>query len=159
MAAADVDNFKKSLDPKAKLHHWVVSNNIQTYARKYNPCLGQLSKILKGMAATAIQMENVDDKAFNLKTFLDNQAKGECETITTNMIINNIDTTHLANAATFQFLQTLVNFVPKPAHLQPFLAQYTQDHLHKLEQPTGFKTKISPLALHLPLAHRYSYPK
>lgn len=86
---------------------WVVSDNVQGFSKKRDHRMGRPSEMIKGMAATTIEMEGVDPEAFNLKTLLNYQAMNERKELTTDVIFDDINWTHLDNVVGFQFLQVL----------------------------------------------------
>lgn len=75
--------------------------------------------MVTGMAATAIEMDGVHPDAFNLET--------------------------LENVAVFQFLQTLIHFVPALSKYRGPLKQFSIDHLQKVTRPKDFQSKVHPL--------------
>ncbi|KAF6745112.1 hypothetical protein DFP72DRAFT_824802 [Ephemerocybe angulata] len=139
-------NFSEMLKSDPTKHFWVVSDNVQAYAKKREPRYGNPSQLLTGMAATAVEMSDVDPKAFDLKTLLDRQANKERATLTVDMIIEDIDWTHLENVAAFQFLQTLIHFAPALARYRGELKQFSVTRLQKLARPEEFRSKVHPLA-------------
>ncbi|KAF6760243.1 hypothetical protein DFP72DRAFT_843737 [Ephemerocybe angulata] len=137
--------FRHMLDSGTRKHTWVVSDNVQTYSLKRDPRFGQPSQMVTGMAATAIEMDGVHPDAFNLETLLNRQANSRRESLTVDMIHDDIDGAHLENVAVFQFLQTLIHFVPALSKYRGPLKQFSIDHLQKVTRPKDFQSKVHPL--------------
>lgn len=68
--------------------------------------------MIKGFAGTAVEMEDFDPSAFDIKALLENQKKLERRQLTAAMIAEDIETDHLQRVFEIQFLKTLVEFVP-----------------------------------------------
>jgi hypothetical protein len=78
LSEQQAQEFEKLINPESKSYFWVVSDNVQAYAKKRDHQVGQPSKMVKGMATTAIAMEGIDPEAFDLRVLLDKQADGDC---------------------------------------------------------------------------------
>ncbi|EAU82342.2 hypothetical protein CC1G_06652 [Coprinopsis cinerea okayama7 len=116
--------------------------------KKRDHGLGRVSEMVKGMAATAIQMDNIDPEAFNLTNLLERQAKNERRTLTADMILDDIDWTHLERVAAYQFLSVLIHHVPSLSNSdhRKHLKQFSDSGLKKFERPKNFQSKVYPLA-------------
>lgn len=53
----------------------VPFDNIQAYVRARDQNIGKESRMVTGLAATAIRMEDYDLKAFDLKAFVERQSR------------------------------------------------------------------------------------
>ncbi|KAG6836416.1 hypothetical protein H0H93_008157 [Arthromyces matolae] len=127
---------------------WIlaVGDNVQTYARARDHRLGRESRMIKGYAGTAVELQDFDPEASNLDTLKANQALHGRQHLTTQVILDDIDHTHLDNVAAGDFLETLVNFVPTLAFLRKDLDEWISATLTKKQIPTTRKSKITPLA-------------
>ncbi|KAF9482611.1 hypothetical protein BDN70DRAFT_778301, partial [Pholiota conissans] len=124
-------------------HFNTVTDNIQTWYKRRVHRIGRESQELKGFAGTAIKLEDYDPEAFNLKELLERQRKQERKTLTTEMILDDIDTDHLDHVATVEFLEVLFGFVPQLAALyRECLDDYIKAHVTKDPIPETRRTKI-----------------
>ncbi|PPQ95548.1 hypothetical protein CVT26_008573 [Gymnopilus dilepis] len=124
----------------------VVSDNIQVYARERERRIGKENRMITGLAGTAILMEDYDPAAFDLQDLMQRQKEQGRKNLTTKVILDDINTTHLDNVATVQFLQALFAFVPQCSAYKDELKEFMKSHLAiKPIQPTRRST-IIPLA-------------
>ncbi|TFK20425.1 hypothetical protein FA15DRAFT_599731 [Coprinopsis marcescibilis] len=146
MSGSQQQQFKQAHEVGSTTHYWVVSDNVQAYAKKRDHRMGRPSEMVHGMAATAIEMEGVAPNAFDLKDLLNRQAGKERKKLTVDLIMDDIDWAHLDHVSTFQFVQTLVNFVPCLQVYRPQLHEFTATKLCRVARPTGYRSKVHPLA-------------
>lgn len=144
------DNQMKDLRAAARAgsgHHFiVVSDNIQVYLRQRDHRIGRENKMSKGLAGTAVEMEDFAPEAFDLAELTHRQALQERKSISVDMILEDIDWEHLEHAGMIQFLQALIHFVPGIACYEKELKRLRSQLLCKNQLPQTRRTKIIPLA-------------
>ena len=108
----DIHNWLQCLPIKepTKIYN-MYRDNIQSYMRQHDLQIGHQNQMIKGFADTAIELEDFDSTAFDLKALLECQARMEWKGLTIDTIIGNIDFGYFMNIAVGQFLCMLVNFV------------------------------------------------
>ncbi|KAF8072301.1 hypothetical protein FPV67DRAFT_1411833 [Lyophyllum atratum] len=145
MANDQLQVLKDTLDPASGRHGVMVSDNVQEYAVQRDHRIGRENRMIKGMAATVVLMEDVVPGAFNLKELVQRQALQERKTLTREMIFNDIDWTHQESVATPDFLRTLIHFVPVLSDYRDRLKAHSDEQLRKFPLPKTRRTKIFPL--------------
>jgi hypothetical protein len=130
---------------QAGIHYSIVSDNIQAYRKERDHRLGRENQLLTGLAGTAIQLQDFHPDAFNLQDFLERQARQERRTLTTDMILGDLDPTHLEHVSIMQFLQALISHVKPLSIHQDALAEYSKV-LDKNPIPKTRRSIITPLA-------------
>ncbi|KAG6915753.1 hypothetical protein DXG01_010020 [Tephrocybe rancida] len=145
------DMSRQSLEDLAariKSGGWVlvVGDNIQTYARARDHRLGRESRMIKGYAGTAVEMQDFEPGAEDLEALKAKQNLQERRQLTAQTILDDIDNTHLDNVAAGDFLETLITFVPALASLREDLDRWISTVLTKTQIPPTRKSKITPLA-------------
>lgn len=73
MAKQKQSDLKRAIE--SGKHFSVVFDNIQTYIKQRDHRIGRENRMITGLAATAIEMEDYSPEAFNLKDLLDRQAR------------------------------------------------------------------------------------
>ncbi|EGO20852.1 hypothetical protein SERLADRAFT_411062 [Serpula lacrymans var. lacrymans S7.9] len=89
----------------------VVGGNIQAFARQRDSRIGGESHLIKGFAGTAVEMEGCDPAAFNVEELVRHHKLQERKTLTTDVILEDLDFQGLAAASAFHFLDVLIQFV------------------------------------------------
>ncbi|KAF9528832.1 hypothetical protein CPB83DRAFT_929056 [Crepidotus variabilis] len=127
-------------------HYSVVIDNIQTYFKQRDMRYGKESRMITGLAGTAVQMEDCDSDAFNLQTLVESQIKQERKVLTVETLFESIDLEHLQNVAAVQFLHALVTYVPALQKFQQPLADFSKTKLSKVPISETRRSKVFPLA-------------
>lgn len=94
------------------VNRWIVADNIQAYALRRDQRIGSANRMITGTGATAIDLEDCPLDAFNLRNLNEKIALQECKNLTTEVILNNIDWTHLELVTALHILDILVEYVP-----------------------------------------------
>ncbi|EGO27330.1 hypothetical protein SERLADRAFT_435106 [Serpula lacrymans var. lacrymans S7.9] len=123
----------------------IVGDNVQTFARKCDPRIGRENQMIKGFAGAAIELENVDPKAFDLDTLIQCQQQLDQTKISVDGILNDIDGAHLRKVQTVHFLQALMDFVPALSVYQPQMQEIYQT-ITKHQIDTTRRSNVIPLA-------------
>ncbi|KAF8810193.1 hypothetical protein BYT27DRAFT_7282405 [Phlegmacium glaucopus] len=128
-------------------HHFiVVSDNIQAYARQRDHRIGKENRMITGLAATAVEMEDYHPEAFDMNDIVQRQKQQERKKLTTDLILEDIEAQHLENVAVVHFLQRLLNFVPALLPYRQKLREYVASSVSKNQIPKMRRTKVTPLA-------------
>lgn len=124
----------------------VCGDNIQAYMKQRDHRIGRENKMIKGFAGTAIELEDFDPAALDLKALLDLRSQMKRKTLTVDTILDDIDYSHLTNVAVGQFLQALITFVPALSHYQKNVDEFYSQHVQKHPINPTRKTNVIPLA-------------
>ncbi|RDB15452.1 hypothetical protein Hypma_004158 [Hypsizygus marmoreus] len=125
----------------------VVIDNTQTYAKVRDPRLGRENQMITGLVGTAVEMENFDPQAFNLRELLARQALQEHKGLSADLISDDLNGEHLQNVDTIQFIQAIVGFAPKLSEkYHKETVALTALLLTKKPIPPNCRSKVSPLA-------------
>ncbi|KDR64811.1 hypothetical protein GALMADRAFT_1353873, partial [Galerina marginata CBS 339.88] len=127
-------------------HHISVSDNIQTYSKERDRRIGRENKMITGLAATAIEMEDYDPAAFDLDKLIERQVRQERKELNIFVLLKELDNGHLERVSISHFLRPLIRFVPKFSIYQKDLNQYAEEFLQKNPIPKTRHSKITPLA-------------
>ncbi|KDQ57007.1 hypothetical protein JAAARDRAFT_109613, partial [Jaapia argillacea MUCL 33604] len=146
MAEAKRDDLRDAMRPDSGRHFIVVGDNVQAYAKQRDHRIGRENKMMKGFAGTAVEMQDIDPLAFDVDDFVARQNRLQRKQLTTNMILNDIDWTHLDRAAAFQFLHTLVGFIPCLSSYSGALDNWAKSNLTKNQIPPTRRSNTIPLA-------------
>ncbi|KAF8163196.1 hypothetical protein B0H34DRAFT_794930 [Crassisporium funariophilum] len=145
MGRQKIDDLQKAI--QSGKHFITVSDNIQTYAKQRVRRIGRENRMITGLGATAIEMEDYDPDAFNLEDIMERQRKQERKTLTAEMILDDIDIDRLHHIATAEFLEVLLAYVPRLSALyRKDINDYIKEHITKNPIPETRRTKITPLA-------------
>ncbi|KAF8955673.1 hypothetical protein BDZ97DRAFT_1673396 [Flammula alnicola] len=112
---------------------------------KRNRRIGKENKMLTGLAATAVKMEDCDSQVFDLKLLIERQARQERRALTTEILLDSLDLTHLENCTVVQFLQVLISFVPELSIYKKNLEEYAKI-LDRKPIPQSRLTETTPLS-------------
>ena len=66
MAAQKLNDLKEALRPGSGCHVITVSDNTQTFVKPRDHRIGREKKMIKGLAGTAVEMQDADPDAFDL---------------------------------------------------------------------------------------------
>jgi len=143
MAKQKQSDLKRAIE--SGKHFSVVFDNIQTYIKQRDRRIGRENRMITGLAATAIEMEDYSPEAFNLKDLLDRQARQERKQLTPELIMADSDLPHLKNITTVHFLQALIDFVPSLSIHRQRMAELAKV-LARTPIPPTRKSNITPLA-------------
>ncbi|KAM6503971.1 hypothetical protein JOM56_000914 [Amanita muscaria] len=133
MAVQKLNDLKEALRPGSGSHIITVSDNIQAFVKPR-------------LAGTAVEMQDADPEAFDLRDLIHRQALQERKTLTAEMILADIDGTHLENVAVVQIMDALVQYVPVLAVYSTQLMAWSEEILAKNPIPKNRHSKITPLA-------------
>lgn len=137
--------IRELLDPASGGHGIMVSDNVQEYAVQRDFRIGRENRMIKGMAATVVQMEDVLPGAFNLKELVRRQALQERKNLSPDIVFEDIDWTHQDQVASLEFLRTLVHFISALAIHHERLKELSEERLSKFPLPKTRRTKVFPL--------------
>ncbi|KAM6491642.1 hypothetical protein JOM56_012886, partial [Amanita muscaria] len=108
--------------------------------------IGRENKMSKGLAGTAVEMEDITPEAFDLAELNRRQALQQRKTLTVDMILEDIDWEHIEHAGMIQFLQALIRFVPGLSCYEKEVRRLRNQLLCKNQLPKERCTNIIPLA-------------
>ncbi|KAG5654261.1 hypothetical protein H0H81_005504 [Sphagnurus paluster] len=77
--------LKELFDPESGRYAQFVSDNVQAYALIRDPRIGRDNRMIKGLAGTVVEMENVVPGAFDLKELIRRQALQERKKLSTEL--------------------------------------------------------------------------
>ncbi|KAF9233098.1 hypothetical protein BU15DRAFT_80456 [Melanogaster broomeanus] len=112
MSSKTLDDLKMAAQPASGRHFWLVGDNIQTYAKMYEPQLGRESHMLKGFAGTAIELQDFDPAALNVDNLIEKQNLLGRMKLTVEGILADINSDHLEKTGALHFLRALIEFIP-----------------------------------------------
>ncbi|KAG6907429.1 hypothetical protein DXG01_008894 [Tephrocybe rancida] len=123
-----------------------VGDNVQTWAKQHDHRIGRESKMLKGYAGTVVEMQDVEEGAFDLQDLLSQQSLQQCRDLSADMILEDIDWLHQKNVSAGDFTQTLIEMVPALSIYKDDMEKWTKTVLTKTQIPKNCRSKIIPLA-------------
>jgi hypothetical protein len=123
----------------------LILDNVQEYCDVYEQGIGRQSQLKVGTAGTWVQLEDCAPGAFDAKPYYERVALLERKTLTTDLLFDDINWSHLRLAIPLHWVRVLVEFVPE---LQPLLQEVnemfrTDLALHRMRE--GRKTNCQPL--------------
>ncbi|TFY80848.1 hypothetical protein EWM64_g3165 [Hericium alpestre] len=124
----------------------LVIDNVQRYSKRWEPTMNQQSQMLKGMAGTAIKIDDVDPKAWDLDDKLERVARNERRAVTTEWFLSQIDGRHLEDVKVLQWIQTLVRYVPALSRHRKHINVLYATRVQKTAPTEVKKTEVFPLA-------------
>ncbi|KAF5384343.1 hypothetical protein D9615_003177 [Tricholomella constricta] len=127
-------------------HGLQVSDNIQAYAPVRGARIGRESRMVKGLAATVVIMEDVVPGAFDLGELLRRQALQERRNLSPELIFDDIDWTHQDHVREVEFIRPLIHCMPALSIYREDLKVYASEKLCIFPLPKTRHTKIFPLA-------------
>ncbi|TFY81281.1 hypothetical protein EWM64_g2735 [Hericium alpestre] len=124
----------------------LVIDNVQRYSKCWQPSMGQQSQMLKGMAGTAIKIDDVNPKAWDLDDKLERVARNECHDVTADWFLSQIDGRHLEDVKVLQWIQTLVRYIPALSGHRKHINMLYATRVRKTAPTEVKKTEVFPLA-------------
>ena len=120
-------------------------DNVQNYLRQRDPRIGRENKMNIGIAATYIELEDVDPKAFDLDDKLKRLAENKRAKLTVNQLIDMIDQPHLDVVSSLHWLRALTNYIPELAKWKTHVSMLFRTRASRLRLPAR-ASKVHPLA-------------
>ena len=120
-------------------------DNVQNYLRQRDPRIGRENKMNIGIAATYIELEDVDPKAFDLDDKLKRLAENKRAKLTVNQLIDMIDQPHLDVVSSLHWLRALTNYIPELAKWKTHVSMLFRTRASWLRLPAR-ASKVHPLA-------------
>ncbi|KAH7904089.1 hypothetical protein BJ138DRAFT_1019611, partial [Hygrophoropsis aurantiaca] len=145
MAEARNNELHVATRPESGRHFLIVGDNIQAFAKQRDHRIGRESRMIKGFAGTAVEMEDIDPDAMNAEELVQRQHLLQRKNLTAKGILDDIDAPHLNNVAALHFLRCLINFVPALSQHQDALDEAFKG-VEKNPIKSTRRTKIFPLA-------------
>jgi hypothetical protein len=93
--------------------------------------IGRQNQMLLGTGATAVEMEDCPEGAFDLQPVLDALKAESWSDITPEAILESIDKNHAKCVSSLHWLEALVAFVPALASLQPAVTNLFKESARK----------------------------
>lgn len=144
MAEGQRDDLREAIKPGSGRHYAIVGDNVQTFFKERDHRIGRESKMLKGFAGMAVEMQDFPEGAFNVDEYVQRQALGERCQLTAEVIRDDIDWDHLKRVSKFEFLRALIDFTPALRNLCELLKTRSKS-LEKNPIPPTRRTKLFPL--------------
>lgn len=145
MAEEKREAWRKELEAGIVKPYLIVLDNIQAYARRREQQIGSGNEMITGTGATAIEMQDCPDGAFDMDALKAQRAKGERQSVTADSILQNIDVSHLERIGMYHWLDALVRFVPALAVYRPAVDALFRDTARKHAIPPDRVSKVHPL--------------
>ncbi|KAF8994246.1 hypothetical protein BDZ89DRAFT_1053392 [Hymenopellis radicata] len=118
-----------------------VLDNVQQYQLVYEPGLGKVNTLVKGTAATAIQLDDCAPGAFNLDDYQRRIMKNERATLTTAQLFGDVDFKHINRVSILHAVRILCEYIPELAGLRPAVSErFRSDPIKKHRMKDGRKT-------------------
>lgn len=146
MSSATKNHLREAVREGGGRYFLIVSDNIQTYAKQRDHRIGRENRMIKGLAATAVEMQDVDPQGFDTKELIRRQGLHERKTLTVDTITEDIDWEHLERAASYQFLEAIIKFVPALSVYRKQLDELSKTSLEINPIPPTRHTNVTPLA-------------
>ncbi|KAE9383972.1 hypothetical protein BT96DRAFT_1008576 [Gymnopus androsaceus JB14] len=118
--------------------HCFVLDNIQEFQKVWEGGLGRENCMIYGTACTAIGLDDCADNAFDFIDWFMHILKNECAKLTTMMLYDSINWTHIQN------IQTLFEFEPSLEHMKSTVSElfHSNHAIHCMQD--GCKTRVVP---------------
>ncbi|KAH9908260.1 uncharacterized protein BXZ73DRAFT_84309 [Epithele typhae] len=97
----------------------IITENVQNYLRQRDACVGRVSGISIGMAATFVEMPHVSPSALDFDDKQRRLDENLRASVTVTQLLKLIDQDHLRTVGTLGLLRTLVDYIPELARLSP----------------------------------------
>ncbi|KIJ17495.1 hypothetical protein PAXINDRAFT_9449 [Paxillus involutus ATCC 200175] len=123
----------------------LVTDNVQNYLLQQDARIGCINTMNTGLAATYIEVEDVDPKAFDLEDKRQRLANSRRSGLTVHELHRLIDHQHICDVMGLQSLLTLATYVPELSHVKEHVSKLYRTRHAKLrlsERPS----KVHPLA-------------
>jgi len=145
MAQDQRDAWVRERQPGIQKKYTIVLDNIQAYAKRRNVRIGRCNQMLTGTGATAVEMEDCPEGAFELQPIMDARNAGKRREATAEVIAKSIDVEHTQHVGSLHWLDSLVTFVPALASYQPAIANLFRETAGKHQINPKRHTTIHPL--------------
>jgi hypothetical protein len=126
-------------------HGKLVFDNVQNYLRQRDARIGRENTLNIGIAATYIELEDIDPKAFNLDDKRQRLKENKRRNLTVDQLLGFIDNKHIDTVGTLQWLRVLTNYIPQLHKWKREVSMLYRTRGAKLRLPER-ATKIHPLA-------------
>ena len=123
----------------------IVLDNIQAYAHCQDSRIGTHNKLIVGMGATAIEMEDCPPDTFKLQPLLDKIAQGDHANASVESLLDDINFDHIHWIGSFHWLQALISFVPTLANYQSDVSTLFSNEGQKHQINPKWHSSIHPL--------------
>jgi len=123
----------------------IVLDNIQAYARCQDSWIGTHNKLIVGMGATAIEMEDCPPDAFKLRPLLNKIAQGNRANASVKSLLDDINFDHICRIGSFHWLQALILFVPTLVNYQSNVLTLFSNEGQKHQINPKWHSSIHPL--------------
>lgn len=123
----------------------IVFDNVQNYHRQRDFRIGRENKLNIGMAATYIELEDVDPKAFDLDDKRQRLTENKRSKLDVDQLLALIDQDHLEVVGVLQWLHVLCNYIPELEPFKSHVSMLYRTRAAKLRLPVK-ATKVHPLA-------------
>ncbi|KAJ7822319.1 hypothetical protein B0H14DRAFT_2255984, partial [Mycena olivaceomarginata] len=89
----------------------LILDNVQEYCDVYEQGIGRQSQLKVGTAGTWVQLEDCAPGAFDAKPYYERVALQERKTLTTDLLFDDINWSHIRLAIPLHWVRVLVEFV------------------------------------------------
>jgi hypothetical protein len=126
-------------------HGKLIFDNVQNYLRQRDARIGRENTLNIGIAATYIEIEDIDPKAFDLDDKRRRLADSKRNNLNVDTLLGMIDEGHLQTIGVLQWLRTLMHYVPELEKWKTHISLLYRTRASKLPLPAR-PTKVHPLA-------------
>ncbi|KAF9230788.1 hypothetical protein BU15DRAFT_91045 [Melanogaster broomeanus] len=93
-------------------HFVIVGDNVQVFLKQRDHRIGRESRMIKGFAGTAVEMEDFNPQSFDIDELIRRQLLLERKQLSVEGIIADVNVTHLNDVMALHVLEALLDFVP-----------------------------------------------
>ncbi|KAF9022260.1 hypothetical protein BDZ89DRAFT_1137427 [Hymenopellis radicata] len=123
-----------------------VLDNIQQYQIVHEPGIGKQNKLITGTAATAIRLDDCEPGAFDLDDYQTRVVRNERATLTTQALMDDVDSAHLHHIQCLHIVRMLCEHVPSLEPLCPLISErFRSEPVAKHRMRPGRKSLVVPL--------------
>ncbi|KAI0079910.1 hypothetical protein K474DRAFT_1574792, partial [Panus rudis PR-1116 ss-1] len=124
----------------------VVMDNIQRHFKPQDHHIGQVeSRMVTGCSATAYELEDCAQDAFNLTEWSARRSENRRSELTLDELLNDLDQSHLELIAELHFLQGIVDYVPTLSSYRPMVEELFDTEVKKQQINPNRHTVVHPL--------------
>lgn len=123
----------------------IVMDNVQNFHLQRDPRIGRENTMNVGLAATLIEIDGVDPRAFSLDDKRLRLMNSEREALTVGRLLSFINGPHIETVCGLHWLRTLVNYIPSLSHLKEQVSMLFWTRAQKFQLPIK-ANKVHPLA-------------
>ncbi|KAH7905521.1 hypothetical protein BJ138DRAFT_1130454 [Hygrophoropsis aurantiaca] len=123
----------------------LVMDNVQNYLLQRDARIGRANTMNVGIAATYIELEDIDPKALDLQDKQERLNENKRKSLSVEQLLQFIDQRHLDTVFSLQWLLTLVNYVPALTYLKTHISMLYRTRTAKLKLPVR-ASNVHPLA-------------